>query len=991
MRSPLFAALILTVPASAQYFQQEADYDMRARLDPAEHTIAVEGTLTYTNHAPHALDSVALHLWANAYANRDSPFGQQLLRLGRTDFAFAADEALGGYRELQFSTDAGLTARYDNPELIWLTPSRPVGPGESLRVDFSYELRVPRTFSRMGRSQDTYALTQWFPKPAVYDATGWHTMPYLDAGEFFSEFGDYVVEVTVPSNGIVAATGQLTNDEGIRARERRLAATHAEPLIVDSLRYDADASVTFRYAATGVHDFAWFASPAFRIRVDTADLVRGPTPAFAYFPGRSAEGRWDSAAAFLARAVAFADSVVGPYPYPQISAVRGPLGTGGGMEYPMITVIGGTGSSRSLDQVLAHEAFHNYFQGHLASNEREHAWMDEGLTSWLEGRYMDQYYPPEDALLGGFVPGFLKPRTPVGTDYLIHAGLAAARRHPAPDTHPDSLNSIGYGYAAYFQPNLLFDLLDERLGGDVLEARLRDYYAAWGGRHPGPRDLQTSLGGKSVSWLFDDLLLDNALPNYSLESVTRTADSVTLTVTNSGGATSPLGLAFAGSAGEYGAVRWIDGFAGRRTLTIPAPPDARHVAIDPLALTPEVDRSDNYYRLGGGLAPKLEPLGLSPLTNFNVGDRNVVNLVPALGYNYADGLLPGVGLHNYSLLNRGTRFYLFPQIALRDASLNGVAGLKHSWYRDDARWREVQLSVEGRSYHYHFDEVYDYNDRFARVTVGGEVLLAAAPGLPLDRRVGLRGHFVRQRYATGIDAAAGLFREDTRGYGIAEADYVQDRNDALRPYRWEVSAQAGEGFARVSSALSAGLRYNEGPNFVRARVFAGAFVHHDEPEVRALLLPNGLTGFLEQQYDYTFEEFIVDRSGASQQTFTRDGSLSLPYPLPVLGSDSWLASATVTVDAPLNLPAIELQAYLDAALYPDSRPDASGTVLPVTGGIRLAVLDGLAEVSLPLLNNAFVRESLPFNIAEPDYWDRVAFRFRLGVANVDELLRRVRG
>ena len=976
-------------PAPA--FQQEADYRIRVRLDPTRHTLAVTGTLTYTNHAPETLDSLALHLWANAYADRESPFGQQLRRLGRADFAFAPDEALGGYRDLAFASNgAPLAVRYASPEIAWIAPAHPLAPGDSLAVDFAYELRIPQTFSRMGRDRTglAYAVTQWFPKPAVYDAEGWHVMPYLDVGEFFSEFGDYDVAVTVPANGVVAATGDLVNDEGRAARRTRIERSRTDTLAIDSSRFAPDAEVTFRYRAEGVHDFAWFVDPRFRIAVDTADLRRGPTPTYAYYLGGGQEAtRWRDGARYLARAVAFADSVVGRYPYPHLSAVRGPLGTGGGMEYPMVTVIGPTSSARALDRVLAHEAFHNHFQGLLASNERAHAWMDEGLTSWLEGRYMQRYYPDDDPL-----PRFLRPAGGASVNYLAHATFASARRAPAPETQPDSLTSLGYGYAAYTQPQLLFDLLDARLGGDAFEARLRDYFAQWAGRHPGPRDLQAALGGEEVAWLFDDLLLDNRLPDYAIASAALAGDSVRVVVENQAGVTSPVAIALAGRDDAYRPVTWFDGFAGTRTLAVAAGTDVQRVAIDPAARTPEIDRDDNYYRLGGGLSPKLEPLRLAALTSLGTDARNVVSLVPALGLNTADRLLLGVGFHTYSPLNRGTRLHVIPQLATRDGSLNGLAGLRHSAYAQRGWWRELEVSLTGRTYHYRYDEVYDYNERFARVTLGGEALLAAAPGLPLDRRIGLRGHVVRQRFAVGIDAERRLFDRETRRYGIVEADYTQRSSDVLRPYRLRLAAQGGEGFARVSGTLEVGWRYRAEPHFVRARLFAGAFVYRDEPAVAtAVLLPNGVTGFHANQYDYTFEQVLYDRSEQSQQIFDRDGSLSLPFLLPVPFSDTWLTSVTVTADAPVSLGPLELQAYLDAAVYPDTRPGADGVVAPVTAGGRASLFGGLASVSLAAFNSAFVREALPFTIAEPNYWDRVAFRLDLTRVDVDELLRRARG
>ena len=984
----LTATTSLGLRAQADYFQQRADYVMEATLSPASHTLSVTGTLTYTNNSPSALDSIALHLWANAYSHRESAFAKQKLRLNSTRFAFAPEEDLGGYRDLTFSGQQVARTSRPNPELAWAHLAQPLSPGQSLELDFAYDLRIPKSFSRLGRAERSYQLTQWFPKPAVYDTDGWHIMPYLDLGEFYCEFGDYDVTINVPENGLVAGTGELVNDAGIQARERRIAATGT----ADTLRFDSlgfgESLTAFRYRASDVHDFAFFVDTRFRVRVDTADLTRGSIPAYVFYPA-SEEQVYDSAAYYLARATAFADSIVGTYPYPAITAVSAPIGvsSAGAMEYPTITVVGKIRDPKALDVTIAHEAFHNWFQGMLASNERTHAWLDEGLTSWLEAKYTRAYYEEDENPLG--LPKFLAGGSTYDEGSLLHALLANAHRHPAPDTHSDSISGIGYGYAAYSQPQMLFEMLEAQVGAQELERRIRGYFDTWHHRHPGPEDLQAALGGAEVDWLFDDLLFDAKLPDYEIADVEVSGSRATVRIVNASEVASPFPLAFQLEDDSYTADTWYEGFVGERELELRVPAEAWRLGLDAQAKTPEVDRDDNYYALSG-LTPKLEPLAVHIGTHLGRADRNDLNIVPTVGYNATDGVMLGVGFHDYVVTQDATRFYLLPMVSTRDGALAGMAGLKHSLYRDNSWWRELEFSATGRQYHYNFNNVYDFSDRFQRGTFGVELLLAAEAGVPLDQRIGVRAHVVDLLFARGIDADAGIFSKEDGGYTILEADYNIERNHPLTPWEGELQAQGGEGFARLSGTLSGAYKYHQRGSFLRGRVFAGAFLSHDDPEARALLLPNGVTGFRNNQYDYTFEEFIVDRSETSNQVFVRDGSLTLPFLLPVFGSDSWLASVSLEADLPVNLSVIDLSTYVDAAFYPDSRPDASGTVAPITGGVRVGLLK-LIDVSFPVFNSAFVKEALPFNVAEPEYTERIAFRLHLDRLNIEEALRKLRG
>ena len=988
----LLALTTLFIPvatyAQGDYFQQATNYKLDVRLDPEAHLLSVAGSLSYINNSPDALDSIPLHLWANAYSTRESAYAKQKLRLGEVTFEYAEDADLGGYTEISVSgPDVRLTYQPE-PEVLWVILTKALKPGERTFITMSYTLKVPKTFSRMGRKGTSYQITQWYPKPALYNEEGWNIMPYLDLGEYFNDFGDYQVSITLPQNGIVAATGIPSDEATQELLNTRISESIANPDTVGILGYGAGSS-TFSFTAEGVSDFAWFADSKFLIDTAQITLTEKQITAFTYFGLPEAE-RWDTSAMHLARAAHFADSLIGPYPHPQVSAVSAPLGVGGGMEYPMITVIGRTSSNKELDRVLAHEAFHNWFALDVATNERTHAWMDEGLTSYVENRYMNHHYP-DNSRLADNLPNFIAKGSTHSGNSLFHGALAAALRNPAPNTHSDSLSSIGYGYAAYSQPQLLFDMLDSYLGGDEFEERLQGYYKDWGGKHPSPEDLQTYLGGESINWLFDGYILNSNLPNYKIEEVTIEGDQLTAIVINKGDVASPFQVGFEDQEGDYGHLEWIPGFEGSQTIVLTVPPSAYRLAIDPLILTPEIKRGDNYYRLSGP-TPKLEPLGLNLITSLGNPSKNTLNFIPALSFNSADNLLIGFGFHNYQPVMSATRYYIVPLIATRDASLNGVGSIAHSFYKPFNHWcREIELSLSARRFHYNYNEAFDFNDRFNRITAGATVFLKAREGLPWDNSVSLRVHNVNQRFARGINVATGSFSIERTDYRIVELGFSTKKKDPLKPLNFEADFQAGNDFSRLSGVLNYGVRYSEGGKFFRLRAFAGTFFNRDQPDINAFLLPNGTTGFLVNQYDYTFTENIINRTGGGNQVFVRDGSLTLPFLLTVPFSDSWLTSVTVTADLPVTLPIINLSTYLDAAVYPDTRLDQSGSVFPVTGGFRVSLPGNIFHVSFPVINSSFVKEALPFTIADPNYWDRVSFSLDLTPTKIDALIRGIRG
>ncbi len=290
----------------------------------------------------------------------------------------------------------------------------------------------------------------------------------------------------------MAATGVLQEAEErawllARADSTRSRLDGAEPLDLSSTYVDepypasAPGYKTLTYTAENVHDFAWFADKRFAVLHDTLLVGGDPIDVWSFFT-QSEAALWKSSTDYIKRATRFYSDRVGAYPYPQVTGVQSALSAGGGMEYPMITVIGLSGSGYALDEVLAHEIGHNWFYGILGSDEREHPWMDEGLNSYYEGRYTREFYPERSGRVQ-VVPGRQVDFDRVGYRYLARLG-----RDQAPDTPSDSLGQINYWMAAYSKPELILRELERRIGPAGVDAAFQVYYDNWKFRHPQPED-----------------------------------------------------------------------------------------------------------------------------------------------------------------------------------------------------------------------------------------------------------------------------------------------------------------------------------------------------------------------------------------------------------------------------------------------------------------------------------------------------------------------
>ncbi|MBP7464317.1 MAG: M1 family metallopeptidase, partial [Bacteroidales bacterium] len=324
--------------------------------------------IEYINNSPDTLQSIYFHCWPNAYRDNNTAFAKQQLLLRSTDFYYSDTENRGYIDSLAFTVD-GHSASIQPTEfadVCLLKLPRILYPGDTIIIETPFYVKIPDSFSRMGHVGQTYQITQWYPKPAVYDQYGWHYMPYLDMGEFYSEFGRFDVSITVPADYVVAATGNLITRQELEWLEDLW-------LNPDNPRTKRDGlnQKTIRYVEENIHDFAWFADPDFRVYCDTVLLPGSGRPVRCWsFVNKENVELWSESVKYVKEAVRFYSARLGDYPYANCTAVDGALSAGSGMEYPGITIVSDGGSKSSLERVIVHEVGHNWFYGILASNER---------------------------------------------------------------------------------------------------------------------------------------------------------------------------------------------------------------------------------------------------------------------------------------------------------------------------------------------------------------------------------------------------------------------------------------------------------------------------------------------------------------------------------------------------------------------------------------------------------------------------------------------
>lgn len=703
MKKLLFLLLFTSSATLAQpYFQQEVNYNIKVRLDDKKHELHAFESVEYINKSPHELAFIYFHLWPNAYKNNSSANAKQFIRNGSDSFYFAEDSLKGSIDSLQFMVDGQTLIWEFDPihiDICKVNLPNPLKPGEKITITTPFRVKIPGEFSRLGHVGQGYQITQWYPKPAVFDNKGWHAMPYLDQGEFFSEFGSFEVEISVPQNYKVAATGQLQEESEKQWLMEQVAATqkleelpNSNDFPISSVQYK-----TLTFKQDQIHDFAWFADKRYLVNKSQVDLPSGKqVDSWVFFlPGKSAQ-RWNKGAMYIDSALYYYSKWVGEYPYPAATAVQGALLAGGGMEYPMITVISAGGSDFALDQVITHEVGHNWFYGILASNERKYAWMDEGFNSFIENRYMNARYP--DATFATMI-GDSKVVKTFGFDkipyphlqYISASLLSSYGKQQIINTPSDQLNSSNYGLMSYYRTSALLFYLKDYLGETVFDQCMHTYFDRWKFKHPYPEDLQKifeEVSGKKLDWFFGNLFNTLEQIDYKIASAKKEGNNYLVNVKNTGSAIVPYKIDLL-KDDKIVATHWFEGHSEAKTQEL------AYLEVDKLVINhdysiPELNMENNSYKTHG-LLKKVEPLKIDFLTSISNNETTNIHVIPLVGTNTFDQFLLGASVHNLNIQGGKFNYYLAPMYSFGGQSLAGNFILKYDWLPSAGVFKKVRL------------------------------------------------------------------------------------------------------------------------------------------------------------------------------------------------------------------------------------------------------------------------------------------------------------
>ncbi|MEZ4915931.1 MAG: M1 family metallopeptidase [Chitinophagales bacterium] len=519
------------------YWQQDVYYKIHATINEETDIIIGNEQLVYWNNSPDTLFEVYFHLYQNAF--QPGSYYDNLYHNNGQIAKYGKYESAGLGTTIDDIKIDGATVKttLDNTILI-VHLNEPILPQSSVKFDINFKTyydngsvrRRMKFFETFGQKQ--YNGCHWYPRIAVYDKKfGWTTDQHLGR-EFYGDFGTYDVTLNFASNYIVAATGKLQNENEVLPKELREKIDiknfknkpwNATPSVI--IPYKKGERKEWHFYAENIHDFAFTASPHYRIG-EAHYILEGTNDTItAYsFAQESHASGWQNAAEYTAKVLQVYSEDIGMYGYHKMIVAD----ARDGMEYPMLTLDGG--SDPGYRGLLAHEVGHNWFYGMVNNNETYRAFMDEGftqfLTAWAEER-IDGKYIVENKSSKKYIAKYKKPRT-VRDDEVYYGYIRdAAMENDAPlNTHSDGFNGAirhggGYGHVYYKTAAMLYNL-QYTLGDDLFKEALQYYFKKWSFCHPYPEDFRQSIieyTHTDLNWFFDQWLETTKVIDYKVGKV----------------------------------------------------------------------------------------------------------------------------------------------------------------------------------------------------------------------------------------------------------------------------------------------------------------------------------------------------------------------------------------------------------------------------------------------------------------------------------------
>lgn len=819
---------------------QNNSISINANFNPLKDELKIQQTIVYYNHSDSILTHIYLHNWGNSFSSRKTPLSKRLIKDFKKELYFAKPKDIGFTKINNLNVDFENNKFNEVPnqqDIIDIQLNTPLLPSEKKTITINYTLKIPSAqFTKYGKTETGYHLRFWYMTPAIYQ-NGWKLMSNINTDDLFEDATDFDVAIEIPKPFVLESNLYQYYSQNELSTDYYLVGKSKTNIIL-SINKDP------QFKNYLVDDVVVYTD----IINENIDHVQCSN--------------------ILTRELSFIEKYLGKYPHTEIyidkiTQKKNPIV--GLSQLPEF--LRPFSDEFKWDIMLFKAISIAYLENRMFLNHREDAWLFDGIQNYLLIEYIDTYYP-DIKLLGAvsdkrLIKTFNISKLKFNEKYpLMYQFVSRQFLDQSLTTPLDSLSNFNRKIGNKYKAGLAFKYLKNYLGDSILNSSIQELYLKNETTTINTKDFQeiiTKNSPKNIDWFFKDFMQTNKKIDYTIDDVTLNNDSLEVGIRNKRNITTPV-ILYGLKDKEIVFKEWFTEIDSTKTVKIPSK-NINKVVLNYEDFYPELNTLDNWEKVNRTFLNK--PLKFNPFKDINDPYYNQLFYEPNFNYNFYNGLILGLKIHNKPLIKRNLEFTLSPEYATKSSSLIGGFSVLYNQYFEETSIYRIRYGISGSTSDYAPNLSYKSLTPFFNLEFKRKDLRDAT-----SENLSARVLFIDKEIAPGIQ------KTDQDSYNILSINYNYSNPDIIKEFRYNFSTEVAKNFSKVA----ADIRFRSlttSDTQLDFRFFVGAFLNNNTKS-------DYFSFGLDRANDYLFQLNYLGRSEESgifsQQFIIAEGGFKSVLP-----------------------------------------------------------------------------------------------------------------
>jgi len=918
LKKQLFLTLLAGILCWNYMNSQTNNTTILAVLNTQTNELKIQQEINFFNKSDSTLNTVYFHNWANAYKDKNTPLANRFIENYSKTFHFANERHRGSAKINSFSVNYDLVTweiTEQNPDILKINLKQSLKPKESIKIVATYTLKIPNDkFTNYGVNKTGYNLRYWYLIPAVFDGK-WHLQNNLDMDDLYVDYTNYLINIKLPKDYVLNSDLTVSVDSLPNFNSYKLTGNNRQDIALN---------------ITKENDFVTYNSKPVSLitNIDSKKLHSAIKTEI------------------INRELSFIASYLGDYPHEKlfinkIDYEKNPVY--GFNQLP--TFLKPFNDTFEFDIQLFKILSRKYIDQVFLFNQREDAWLADGLQIYLMIKYVEKYYPEVKAIgdiskIWG-VKTFNLAKIDFNDKYPFLYQFAARKNLDQALTTPaDSLSNFNRKIVNKYKAGLGIQYLENYLGEDTILDAIKSFSEKYSGQNT-QSDLFLNLidTPKDIAWFKSDYLNTSKKVDYTIKKIVKKNDSLEISVLNKRNFTAPIQL-YGIHNKEIVYKEWLVGIDSLAKITIPTNGFDR-LSLNHEFYLPEYNLRNNWKNIDKKLFNR--PVQLKFMKDIENPYYNQIFYTPEARYNFYDGVVLGMAISNKTLLNKSFQYKLIPSYGTKSNAFSGSFSLLYEYLPEDKKVNRLLTGISGSSFQYAKDLTYSTFTPFALLELKRKSFRDVSNSALLTSFVMVD----REKSPTQTQHI------ETNKYNVFNISYGYSKPNIIEDLRFSGGFQVADKFSKVSGTGQYRLLTDTNRQF-DFRVFAGAFLSNKTET-------DFFSFALDRPTDYLFQYDYLGRSETtgilSQQIIINEGGFKSK--LPVAYANQWLTTINTSVGLWRWL-----EVYNDVGFVKNR---GENVYFAYESGVRLNFIHDILEVYFPFYSN------LGWELTQPRYSNKIRF------------------